>query len=307
MSGKTILVTGAGGFIGTHLCGRLVRSGASVHGVSRSPRDSADDNVRWWQGELADIETARHLFRVIKPDLIIHLASHVMGAPDIRNVLPTFHGNLQTTVNLLTAAAESGCQRLVLTGSLAEPEWSAGETFPSSPYAAAKWASSAYGRMFHALYQVPVVVARVFMVYGPAQRDLSKLIPYVSISFLQEEAPKISNGERLIDWIYVDDVVEGFVSLATAPRVEGRTVDLGSGKLVSIRDIVDRVQRIVGGSSRPLFGALPNRPLEPTRTANVADTYARTGWKPGEALDTGLEKAVEWYRTHMRELVGATT
>lgn len=118
------------------------------------------------------------LFRKVQPATVYHLASHVMGAPDLQHVLPTFRANLQSSVNLLTAAAETGCGRLVMTGSLAEPEPSRGEMFPVAPYAAAKWASSGYARMFHALYGVPVVLARVFMVYGPAQKDLSKLIPY---------------------------------------------------------------------------------------------------------------------------------
>ncbi len=144
-------------------------------------------------------------------------------------ILPTFHSNLASTVNLLTMAAETGCRRVVLTGSLAEPDPKNGELFPSAPYAAAKWASSGYARMFHALYQFPVVIARVFMVYGPAQQDLTKLIPYVTLSLLRGETPKITSGDRLVDWVYVSDVVEGFVALGQAPGIDGETLDLGSG------------------------------------------------------------------------------
>jgi len=306
LSGQKVLVTGASGFIGSHLCEQLIQGGAIVHGISRVARAHGQGNVQWWQGDMSDIDTVRRMFSVVRPDLIFHLASHVMGAPDIKNVIPTFQNNLHTTVNLLTVAAETGCRRLILTGSLAEPELREGEAFPSSPYAAAKWASSAYGRMFNALYHVPVVLARVFMVYGPAQRDLSKLIPYVSLSLLTDEVPKISSGERLVDWIYVDDVVRGFLSLATVPNIEGQTMDLGSGCLVSIRDIVNRVHRIVGTKISPAFGALPNRPLEPTRIADVARTYSLIGWKPLQTLDDGLEKAVSWYRIHLGELAGPT-
>ena len=172
----------------------------------------------------------RSLFRNIRPDIIFHLASHVKGAPNLEHVLPTFHSNLQSTVNLLTLAAEKGCRRMVLTGSLAEPEPENGELFPSAPYAAAKWASSGYARMFHALYQLPVVIARVFMVYGPAQQDLTKLIPYVTLSLLRGETPKITSGGRLVDWIYVSDVVDGFVALGQAPGIDGATLDLGFGE-----------------------------------------------------------------------------
>jgi UDP-glucose 4-epimerase len=298
-----VLVTGASGFIGHHLCRQLIARGAKVHAVSRTPATGGADDLTWWHGDIANIETVRDLFRNIQPDVIYHLASHVMGSPVLENVLPTFHGNLQTTVNLLTAAAETGCRRIVLTGSLAEPEISKGEEFPSAPYAAAKWASSAYGRMFHALYKVPVVLARVFMVYGPAQKDLSKLIPYATLSLLQKKSPKISSGDRLVDWIYVADVVNGFVSLAETDDIEGSTIELGSGKLISIREILGQLTETINSGASPIYGAIPDRPLEPVRIANIAQTYERIGWKPETPLASGLRTTVDWYRSNLNVLV----
>ena len=192
----------------------------------------------------------------------------------------------------------------MLTGSLAEPDSAKGEAFPSAPYAAAKWASSAYGRMFHALYQVPVVLARVFMVYGPAQKDLSKLIPYATLSLLQKKSPKVSSGERLVDWIYVGDVVEGYLALIEADDIEGSTIELGSGKLISIRELVERLVDIVDSGVAATFGALPDRPMEPVRVANIAETYERIGWKPATPLAIGLPATVDWYRKNLNELIG---
>lgn len=300
-----MLVTGASGFIGSHLCDRLKQMGATVHGVSRTARARSSDEIHWWQTDLGDIEAMRRLFKEIKPDTIFHLASHVYGAPNLEHLLPAFHANLQSTVYLLTVAAETGCRRMVLTGSLAEPVYEQGEKFPSSPYAAAKWASSAYGRMFHALYKLPVVMTRVFMVYGPAQRDLTKLIPYVTLSLLRGKAPKISSGSRMVDWIYVDDVINGFLSVAAASGIEGATIDIGSGNLVSIREIVERLQEIVSAGPRATFGALQDRPLEPVRIANVTEAYSSIGWKPAMSLDAGLRATTEWYKEHLPEFVNA--
>jgi nucleoside-diphosphate-sugar epimerase len=252
------------------------------------------------------MEMVRTLFREIRPETIYHLASHVMGAPNLEHVLPTFRANLQSSVNLLVAAAETGCKRLILTGSLSEPEHAKGEIFPVAPYAAAKWASSGYARMFHALYGVPAVLARVFMVYGPAQKDLGKLIPYAILSLLQGRSPAISSGGRLVDWIYVDDVVEAYAALAEAPGIEGRTVEIGSGKLVSIREIVGEVALLVGAGIEPTFGALPDRPMEPVRTADVAQTREWIGWSPKTPLTNGLSRTIEWYKEHLRELVDPT-
>jgi nucleoside-diphosphate-sugar epimerase len=226
-----------------------------------------------------------------------------MGAPDLQHVLPTFRANLQSSVNLLMAAAEIGCGRLVMTGSMAEPEPSRGEMFPVAPYAAAKWASSGYARMFHALYGVPVVLARVFMVYGPAQKDMSKLIPYSILSLLQGKSPAISSGERLVDWIYVDDVVDAYVALADSAGIEGRTVDIGSGKLRSIREIVGRVAHLVGRGIEPTFGALPDRPMEPERIAAVEQTREVIGWSPKTQLTQGLSHTIAWYKEHLNELI----
>jgi nucleoside-diphosphate-sugar epimerase len=240
--------------------------------------------------------------RAVKPDFVFHLASHVWGAPDLKHVLPTFRSNLQTTVNLLTAATEVGCERMVVTGSLVEPE-AATERIPSSPYAAAKWASSDYSRMFHALYGLPVVIARVFMVYGPAQQDETKLVPYTIRSLARGEAPEITSGRRQIDWVYVDDVVDGLIALAFAPGVEGDTVDLGSGSLITTAELVEMICSLMKSAVRPRFGALADRPLEPVRVARVADTTALTGWTPRVSLEQGLARTIDWY-ADTRDRVG---
>jgi UDP-glucose 4-epimerase len=293
---QRVLITGASGFIGSHLCQRLLEEGAEVHAVYRTQTPPQDSGARWWQADLSDEASVRTLFRDIRPEVIFHLASHVKGAPNLEHLLPTFRSNLQSTVNLLTLAAEKGCRRMVITGSLAEPEVENGELFPSAPYAAAKWASSGYARMFHALYKLPVVIARVFMVYGPAQQDLTKLIPYVTLSLLRGEKPKISSGGRPVDWIYVSDVIDGFMALGQASGIDGGTSDLGSGKLVSIRELVEQLAVIVDPRAKVEFGALADRPLEPTRLAKVAETFASIGWKPRVSLQDGLERTVDWYK-----------
>jgi nucleoside-diphosphate-sugar epimerase len=213
-------------------------------------------------------------------------------------VWPTFEGNLVSTVNLLTIASEIGCQRIILAGSLEEPECESGETVPCSPYAAAKGASSSYARMFHALYQTPVVVARFFMVYGPGQQDVSKLIPYVTLSLLNKQPPKLGSGQRQIDWVYVDDVVDGLIAAAHTPNIEGRAIDLGSGTLLSIRTIVQQLSDRIDPQIELLWGAFPDRSMEQTRVANISRTYDTMGWKPKTSLATGLERTVDWYREH---------
>ncbi len=292
---QRVLITGASGFLGTHLCRRLNLAGAEVHAVSRAHRAPGNYGVRWWQVSMEDIAAVEAVLAGVKPDVLFHLGGLVNGAPDLALVLPTLHSLLTSTVNLLAAATRIGCGRLVLVGSLEEPRTGTAEVAPSSPYGAAKWAASAYGRMFHRLYQSPVVILQTFMTYGPAQSDW-KIIPYTIQSLLDGHVPKLSSGRRRLDWIYVDDVVEGFLRAALVPGIEGMTIDLGSGTAVPIRTIVARLVTLVDPSIQPVFGALPDRSSEEVRVADVAAARATLGWQPTMPLDEGLARTVDWYR-----------
>jgi nucleoside-diphosphate-sugar epimerase len=137
------------------------------------------------------------------------------------------------------------------------------------------------------------------MVYGPGQWDSAKLLPYVVTSFLNGEAPRVSSGDRALDWVYVDDVVEGFLAVALSEFVDARTVDLGTGVLVSIREIIARVRRIIGSHVEAAFGAIPDRPLERPHAARVEETKRLIGWSASTSLDDGLRAAVDWYREQL--------
>jgi UDP-glucose 4-epimerase len=293
LAGEQALVTGASGFIRARLSARLLEADANVHAVSRSERTCAD--VRWWAADVCDTEAARTLIRSVKPDLIFRLASHVTGSRGLDAVLPTLDANLLSTVNILLAAAEVGCKRVVLAGSLEEPDGEDREPVPVSPYAAAKFAANTYGRMFHSLHGLPVVTLRIFMVYGPAQPDESRLVPYVITSLLRGQSPQLSAGTRPVDWVYLDDVVDALLASATTEGVLGNTLDVGSGMLTPVRDVVEEIVRLMRPSVAPRFGAVPERPNERVRVADVERTQALLGWAPRTPLSRGLAATVDWY------------
>lgn len=294
MNDSAVLVTGASGFLGRHLVRRLLATGAEVHAVSRAERP-AEGALRWWRADLADAGAVDLLFERCRPRRVFHLASWVSGRRELEHVRPAFLANAASTVNLLVAAQASACERVVLAGSMEEPELAAGEP-ASSPYSAAKGAAALYGRFFHALYGSPVVTARIFMVYGENQPDRSKVVPYAIGEALAGRAPKLSSGARPVDWIHVDDVAQGLLALAAAAGIEGETLDLGSGELVSVREVVERICRATG-APEPELGALPDRPLEQVRRADVERTAARCGFRPRISLDEGLRRTIEWSRS----------
>lgn len=297
LAGRVVLVTGATGFVGGALVRRLVAGGAIVHATSRRPR-SDDRGVRWWEADLADPEAGRRIVESARPEVVFHLAGEVSGSRDVSRVIPMLRANLLSAMGLLVAAAERGGPRLVLAGSLEEGEPDGTWPVPASPYAASKLAAGLYARMFHALYGAAVVWLRLFMVYGPAQPDATKLIPFVTRSLLRGEAPGVSSGRRRVDWVYVDDVVEALVRAATIEGIEGRGVDVGSGRLVSVLSVVEELARLVGNGVSPRVGAVPDRPLEVERAADVASAEAVLGWRARTSLEEGLRRTVEWYRLH---------
>jgi UDP-glucose 4-epimerase len=299
--GLRFLVTGASGFIGRHLCRRLQALGATVHACSRHQRPPGSEEIeQWHQMDLCRQGAAAELISELAPDIVYHLASHVSGSRERQAVLPTFHANLASTVYLLDAVAADGrCRRFLQAGSLEEPEPGEPLVAPASPYAAAKWAASTYGRMYHQLYQTPVVLLRLFMVYGPAQRDLTKLVPHVILSLLQGREPRLSSGKRPVDWIYIDDVVEGLVEAGDRPGLEGRRIDLGSGKLIPTRTVVEHVYSLLAPEETPPLGTLPDRKMEQVRVARAEETQELLGWTPRFSLEDGLAATVEWYRSEL--------
>jgi nucleoside-diphosphate-sugar epimerase len=296
LSERRLLVTGASGFLGAPLVARLAATGAEVHAVARSAPPDERSNLRWHAVDLADEAATRQLVDEVRPHRIYHLASLVVGRRDLDLVVPALGANLLSTVHLLAAAAERDVERIVLAGTMEEP---VGDEPPSSPYSASKGAAALYARLFHELYGLPVVTARIFMVYGPGQRDRTKLVPSTIASALAGEAPKISSGEREVDWIYVDDAVGGLVALGAARGLEGETLDLGTGVLTSVREVAETICRLVG-SPAPEVGALRDRALEQARRADPEPLAKATGFRAEVGLEEGLARTIERSRDEAR-------
>jgi nucleoside-diphosphate-sugar epimerase len=288
---RRVIVTGASGFVGLHLCRALLLYGCDVHALSRSEPKIRDPKLHWHKIDLTDLEATRTAFARIRADFVWHLCSYAQGERELALVLPTFRGELETTVNVLVSATDIGCQRLIMAGSLEESDRN---EIPSSPYAAAKAASRSYAKMFHEFYGVPVVMTRIFMTYGPGQ-SAKKIIPHAITCMLRGRLLKITSPGRRVDWLYVEDLVRGLLAVAVASDLEGISVDLGSGELVEIADVVRRIQALINPSAPVEFGAYPERALEQVRHADSARTYALTGWRPTISLGAGLKQTIHAY------------
>lgn len=296
LSGRRILLTGATGFIGGHVADLLHRSGAEVHGLARSqdPATTLGTPVTWHRADVADGAAVDAAVARSRPHQIVHLASLVQGSRDPDLIVPMFLANTASTVNLLDAARRHGIERIHLAGSLEEPTES--DHVASSPYAVAKAASRLYGRYYDHATDLEVINLQIFMVYGPAQRDDTKLIPYVINTLLAGESPTIGSGRRPVDWVYVADVAETVLRCCLIEKRPDRPVPVGTGSLATVGEVVDRLTALVGGSASAAFGARDDRRDEVVRAADIELTTAMLGWHPTITLDDGLARTLDWYR-----------
>jgi UDP-glucose 4-epimerase len=264
--------------------------------ASRRP-DQLGDRLSWVAMDVGDPASIARGFERAHPDYVFHLAGLVTGGRELEHVEPTLRANLLGSLNVMAAAQAAGVRRIVLAGSMEAPPAASGDQTPSSPYAASKWSTEGYARMYHRLYGCPVVTLRVFMVYGPGHQDASKLVPYVVLSLLRGERPRLSSGGRRVDWVYVDDVVDAFVASALKDDAVGGTFDVGSGTLVSIRELVEQIAALLDTELTPQYGAMPDRAFETSNAAKLASTEAALGWGPKVSLDEGLRRTIDWFRS----------
>jgi UDP-glucose 4-epimerase len=312
VAGSRVLVTGATGFIGSHLVRRLVSEGTEVHGLTSTvsslyPVRLVDlrDRIFLHEGNLTDRGAMDALIEDVQPSHVFHLGAYTHVGKSWGRVDECIQVNLQGTVNLLHALQGSDYVRFVnmgtseIYGDITPPFRERDSVFPVSPYAASKYAAESFCKLFHHGKASPIVMVRPFNAYGPAQ-SADRVIPEIILRALRGEELRMTQGRQTREFNYVEDTVDGLVRAATTPGVEGQVLNIGCGEDVSIRDVASTILALLGNPIRARFGSLPERPTE-IWTMRSDSSRARDvlGWKPQHSLTDGLEKTIAWYRSEV--------
>lgn len=291
------LVTGATGFVGKHLVLHLHHSGhepillvREAYGMGAplpEPLASMRRQLRLVYADLRNFRLTSRALKEAQPEIVIHLAAAGVTNPYLA-VATALRHNVTGTINLLRAAFERqhSTERFIVART-------PGETNPENPYQASKAAAWKFCQMYARQMQWPINGARIFQAYGPGQAD-NTLVPSAFAAAKQGRDFPMTSGTQERDWIYVDDVVTGLVTLAQKGAAAEQSIDLGTGRATPVLEVVRQIYALVDEGGRPLPGALAERPGEVSRqVARAAETEKKIGWRAATSLSTGLKKTQE--------------
>ena len=314
---QRVLVTGAGGFIGSHLTERLVSEGAKVRAFVRY--NSRGDvgllsllpseifsGIEIIAGDLRDLMAVRAAIQSI--DHIFHLGALIAIPYSYLHPAEVIETNIIGTMNVLLAARDVGTKRIIHT-STSEVYGTAlsvliDESHPlqgQSPYSASKIGADKIAESFYCSYNLPVVTLRPFNTFGPRQ-SARAVIPTIITQALTNSTVHLGNLEARRDLTYVSDTVDGFLKAAETPSIEGETFNMGTGSEIRIGDLAQEIISLVG---KPIKIVVDPHRFRPENSevqrllSNNSLINDKLGWEPQVSLTDGLKQTIDWVSEHL--------
>lgn len=316
---KHVLVTGAAGFIASHLVEALLQQGARLRafvrytsrgdlGLLRFLPNHLRSRVEIIAGDLRDAHAVREAMSGVSH--VFHLGALIAIPYSYLHPVEVVETNVLGTLNVLMAARACKVERVIHT-STSEVYGTAqrvpmDETHPlqgQSPYAASKIGADKLAESFYCSFDVPVVTLRPFNTYGPRQ-SARAVIPTIVIQALKHKTIRLGNLEARRDLTYVSDTVEGFLLTGQQTGLEGETINLGSGEEISVRELVDKIGKLLQRSLQIEIDPRRVRP-EKSEVQRLMADYRRArewlGWHPKVDLNEGLMRTIQWIREHLEK------
>ncbi|HTI98757.1 MAG TPA: SDR family NAD(P)-dependent oxidoreductase [Dongiaceae bacterium] len=311
------LVTGGAGFIGSHVCERLLHSGHAVWVLDdlnafydpqikqRNIREmqALAKPFEFVQGDLTDAATVNELIGGVKFDQIIHLAARAGVRPSLEEPALYQRVNVEGTVNILEAARKSGCKKVTIASSSSVYGVNAKTPFSESdpifsaisPYAASKLACEALGHVYHHIYGLDIIMLRFFTVYGPRQRPDLAIHKFAKLISAGKPIPVFGDGSTARDYTYIDDIVDG-IEACTRHEFGFEIFNLGESQTVKLSRLIELLETQLGRSA--VIDRKPPQPGDvPITYADVSKARAKLGYQPKVKIEAGIPKFVEWFRS----------
>lgn len=313
---SAVLVTGAAGFIGSHLTERLLKTGDEVVGLDNfddyyAPAIKRDniratgegDGFRLIEGDIRDAEIIKRVFKEHRIDRVAHLAARAGVRPSIRQPVLYQEVNIGGTINLLEASRTHGVKQFLFTSSSSVYGSSASVPFheeskldsPDSPYAASKLAAELFCRTYHRLYGMPVTIIRPFTVYGPRQRPEMAISLFTRQIDAGDEISIFGDGTSKRDYTYVSDIVDGIEKALALDNPRFEIFNLGDSRPISLTALVGIIEKALGKKAKIKY--LPEQDGDmPVTYADISRAGKYLGYEPKVTIEDGVARFVAWYR-----------
>jgi nucleoside-diphosphate-sugar epimerase len=307
-SNREILVTGAAGFIGSHLTKKLLSEGAKIHIFLKETSnlirlENVLGDLTVWYGDLRDYQAVNYCIKNSRPQIIYHLATFRDVSRNLELIETMIEINVKGALNLMRGVFEEriNLDCFINTGSSEEygdgavPFDEKQREVPVSPYSASKVAVTYFCQMLYKTMGLPIITLRPFLVYGPDQ-DTDMFIPSLIHHCLERKDFQMTTGDQTREFNYIEDIVDAYLLAAHSPRAIGEIINIGNGVEYRIKDIAEKIVDMMGEPIQLLVGALPKRPGEAEHFfCDCKKAKNLLGWSPKVGLDEGLLKTIEWY------------
>ena len=286
-----VLITGASGFLGSRLLAVVKDHAAEVVCLSRQsmPLESST----WLTCDYLDRADVARVLQRAQPDVVVHLAGFASSQAGLSGLQEAVDANAIVLYNLLLGVAGVCPQaRVVTAGTLESSDPLRGAARFSTPYGGSKVLAEVVVHMMTMFGGLSVTTARIGMAYGPGDPNARRLVPHVIASLLAGDSPSVSIGNRLEDWVYIDDVLSALLACAVTQPVVPPVIDVGTGNLLRVGQVVQMLATLVGTDTPVRLGPRPDRPGSPQR-ADVERTRLAVGWSPQVGIEAGLQETVK--------------
>lgn len=310
VAGKRCLVTGAGGFIGSHLTKQLVDAGAETYALVSEVSSvvpirlaSLKHDIRIVAGNVSDSSAMRRVAQSVRPEVIFHLAAFTHVGKSFGRVDECIDTNVHGTVNVLTALEPGTYETFIYAGTseiygdIEVPFEETKAVNPISPYSMTKYAGERFCLMYSQAYQWPIVCLRPFNAFGPWQSP-DRVIPEIVTSAIQGRDVAMTKGVQTREFNFVTDIARGFIAAAEAGEAaHGEIINIGCGQERSMADVATTVLRLMGDPVKALLGAMPYRPTEIWHMyADNRKAAELLDWHPQADFEESLSATIDWYR-----------